>query len=746
MEIFVGARPSWSDASGQLVVNGALHIGLPYQDPKLNPAQTYSDAELTIPLPNPIRTDTYGRPVQQIYISGAVSYRVETANGVLVEESPYCLGIGAGAGGTPEPLQDRNFIRPLSGNIIKNGVGLLTFQSVRVTSTGTFVNTGSSPKIYVGTTEVTEANGYQPGSDGFTAILAAGNINQSITLELKATPNGAVLDTASAVDVLDGLGSPNIFGVVEASNGLAFTRAANEGAWSPTDSTTLVGTFFQDGATLAQAAVNCSLDETSGAITCATITPDSNIAVNVTNNGTSNPYVLFTHNSGEKAGEQLISVQGGGRGEQGDPSTRYQAIAPEGVQLLNGLNALGGNRLSLQIFRYTDRIEQITSGTIQYFDTDNNALGHNPILGPDDIQDSALYIIKDGVSGDPLDYITLLDVSDGLASNATTLSISPTAGLQFVRDTSDDWQPTANFTDLICSVFQGGSTVAQETVRVTRDDATGNLTAATETDDTDIDWTAINSGTRSLTIEFTHTPSGTKSSERVISVLDGAAGTPATTGSITTLNIVRDKDGVHTPASPQSVDVNWARGGNIVATRVVEVSYDATGILSANQTGGTGESNTQTANTATGEDTLTVKYEHDDSAAESSLVVTITTDGSDGDPGIPVQPAGGGQLNWVSFASGGGGTSLQPSGTVQDRTLRFLRGGVEVASRTIRATLTTGSSSIEVTSVSNTGESTSLSVSGNNSSLAEATVSHVSTGAEAVYKFTYLQYDFGGGK
>ena len=747
MEIFVGSRPSWSDSSGQLVVNGSLYIGEPYQDPKLNPVQIFSDAALTIPLTNPVRTDAQGKPVHQVFISGAVSFRLETANGVLVEDSPYVLGIGSGDGGSaPEPLTDRNYIKVLQGNIIRNGVGSLTFESRRITSTGDFLNTGSSPKIYVGTTEVTEANGYQPGSDGFTAILAAANINEKVTLELKSTPNGTVFDSASAVDVLDGQGSENIFGVVESTNGLAFTRAPNQGAWSPAEETSLTATFFQGGASIAAATVDCLLDTSDGAITVSTDTGHADIAINVLNNGTSNPFVKFTHTSGEIAGEQLYSVQSGERGETGDPATRYQSVAPLGTALLNGLNAAGGNSLTLQIFRYDENITQVTSGTIEFYDTDNNALGYNPILGSDDIQDSALYVIKDGPTGPALDYITLVDVADGVSSNATTISINSTAGLQFVRDTSGVWLPSANFTDLVCSVFQGGATIAQETVRVTRDDSTGDLTAATEADDTNITWTAINPGTRSLTIEFTHAPSGTKQGERVISVLDGSQGAPATTGSISTLNIVRAADGTHTPASPQTVDVNWARSGNIVATREVEVSFDATGILSANQTGGSGESNTQVSNTATGEDTLTVVYQHDDSAAEARLAVVITTDGADGAAGVPVQPNGSGQLNWLRLSNGGGGTSLQPSGTVQDRTLSFLREGVVVASRTIRATLTTSSASIAITDESNTGEATSFAVSANNSSIPVVTVTHVNSGAEATYQFTYLDYDFGGGK
>jgi hypothetical protein len=67
------------------------------------------------------------------------------------------------------------------------------------------ITSPSNKQLYVdGTTLVTQANGYQAGSDGYTGIFDATNIQDSVVVELREGSNGNLLDTISLVDIADG--------------------------------------------------------------------------------------------------------------------------------------------------------------------------------------------------------------------------------------------------------------------------------------------------------------------------------------------------------------------------------------------------------------------------------------------------------------------------------------------------------------------------------------------------------------
>ncbi len=74
------------DSSGNPVVNGYIYIGTYALDPVTNPISLFSDAALTTPIANPVRTDSYGRPLTDIYFSAAqYSYQLKTSALVSIE-------------------------------------------------------------------------------------------------------------------------------------------------------------------------------------------------------------------------------------------------------------------------------------------------------------------------------------------------------------------------------------------------------------------------------------------------------------------------------------------------------------------------------------------------------------------------------------------------------------------------------------------------------------------------------------
>lgn len=64
-------------ATGELISNGYIYIGIDGLDAKLNPATIYSDRELTTILANPQRTGSDGRALNKIWIDGKYSMKVE---------------------------------------------------------------------------------------------------------------------------------------------------------------------------------------------------------------------------------------------------------------------------------------------------------------------------------------------------------------------------------------------------------------------------------------------------------------------------------------------------------------------------------------------------------------------------------------------------------------------------------------------------------------------------------------------
>ncbi len=238
-----------------------------------------------------------------------------------------------------EDLPDQDltvyYILATNGNAIHNGTGTLTLEAHRLLAgSDELLSTGTIKLFDPADQELTVANGYVIGSDGYTGILDSGDIIGDIIITMKDGPTGTPLDTITLVDVADGATGPTgpdgadaVYGIVEPENGLAWTRATNSGPWTPAQATTdLDCTFFQGGVAVARIARRVTLNTTDGTFTAASIAHkggDLNTArVNVTviSSGSTAISVQFDYSfGGEDASvaETVSSSQGGDDGATG---------------------------------------------------------------------------------------------------------------------------------------------------------------------------------------------------------------------------------------------------------------------------------------------------------------------------------------------------------------------------------------------------------------------------------------------
>ena len=107
--------------------------------------------------------------------------------------------------GTPGTSSTVYYILPTEGTALKNGVGTLTLEAHKIeNNVDTIISTGAIKLYDESDNLLTEVNGYEPGSNGYTGILDAGDIDGSILITMKSGIGEDVLDTITLVDILDG--------------------------------------------------------------------------------------------------------------------------------------------------------------------------------------------------------------------------------------------------------------------------------------------------------------------------------------------------------------------------------------------------------------------------------------------------------------------------------------------------------------------------------------------------------------
>jgi hypothetical protein len=247
-------------------------------------------------------------------VGNVVNYNLQ---GIIGPAGPPGPPGPTGLGGFGPPGTDATellvyYIKPTNGTAIKNGTGTLTVEAHRIFMGEDELLSAGTVKLYdPSNNEITVANGYATGSDGYTGVLDATDIDLSKVITLKDGPSGQALDTITLIDVLDGAaGSDAIFGSIESNNGLAWVQEAGPGNWNPTATTsTLTVTFYQSGASIATRTVVI----TRADATLSAPTPDTVDGITYTRigDGTSAITIVFTHvSSGIQVSETLYAVAG----------------------------------------------------------------------------------------------------------------------------------------------------------------------------------------------------------------------------------------------------------------------------------------------------------------------------------------------------------------------------------------------------------------------------------------------------
>ena len=88
MPALIDENVSFQDVNGKPLVNGKVYIGLQKADTKSNPIDIFSDRELSIILANPQTLDSFGRPVNKIWMPGRHSLLVEDELGAVKLSDP----------------------------------------------------------------------------------------------------------------------------------------------------------------------------------------------------------------------------------------------------------------------------------------------------------------------------------------------------------------------------------------------------------------------------------------------------------------------------------------------------------------------------------------------------------------------------------------------------------------------------------------------------------------------------------
>lgn len=222
------------------------------------------------------------------------------------------------------------YIKPTNGTAIKNGTGTLTIEARRVTDGVDSLVSSGTIKLYVGSTEVTVANGYAAGSDGYTGVFDAGDINGAVVVELKDGPTGDPIDTITLVDITDGIDA--VYGYIEPSGPITWTRATDQTTWTPTATTVdLDVTFVIAGTEVARDAYRITRDSDGLLTGAATTHPlgdlnTARVTITPTGTGTRVFTVTFDYSFGGYTTSVTETVSTNLAGADGNPGLDGVAI------------------------------------------------------------------------------------------------------------------------------------------------------------------------------------------------------------------------------------------------------------------------------------------------------------------------------------------------------------------------------------------------------------------------------------
>lgn len=259
--------------------------------------------------------------------NNSVTVTGSLTDGTTLTDTITIVRVQDGAQGNPGSDAVLYYIKPVNGTAIKNSTGTLTVEARKVTGgTDSLLSTGTI-QLYVGTTLVNTTNGFATGSNGYTGVFDSTDITGDVIVLLKDGAAGAVLDSITLVDVLDGTnGADGVYGYIEPTGPLAWTRAVDQTTWSPVGTTVdLPCTFVQGGVAVARVSWRVTRSAT-GALTGATVAHPSGdlnasrVTVTEINEGGQSFSVRFNYSFGgftSSVAETVITSLSGSNGSNG---------------------------------------------------------------------------------------------------------------------------------------------------------------------------------------------------------------------------------------------------------------------------------------------------------------------------------------------------------------------------------------------------------------------------------------------
>jgi len=254
-------------------------------------------------IPLTIRADSYFFRITGYIGNIASSVTVfDTETATIITENPVANAT-------------RYYIKYPEGAVISAPGTTLNFYTHKVENgVDSVVTSGTNPQLYV-----------NDSARGIETSFTNSTLTTASKVELRNS-NGDVLDSLSAINLtVSSNGNDAIAGTVDVTGTLAWTKAANNGNWSPVATTTdLTFSFYQSGSLLAQSdPITVTLNQTDGSISTSqsTYTKGSGVSqTTVTVTGRNSPNITFSSvhvNSGIKVHERIITSIGGAKGADG---------------------------------------------------------------------------------------------------------------------------------------------------------------------------------------------------------------------------------------------------------------------------------------------------------------------------------------------------------------------------------------------------------------------------------------------
>lgn len=361
-------------------------------------------------------------------------------------------------------VTERFYIKPVTGTALKNHVGTLRIEAHEISE-------GLDQLLSIGTIQlfdpsnnlITVANGYHTGSDGYTGVFDAGDINGSVVITLKDGATGDPLDTITLVDVADV--DPGVINGIQAGGGGDIRFAINR----------LAGGTADDGEVQIFGSVFLEPD---GTVRIFNGTKQVNTPFEVAVVPDGPFYLMWT---------------------QTLPVTRFGA----GWTTAGSIN----NNIVPVIYN------TVTPGW-EAVGNDNTRFAFTP-GGTDFLLATLTKLSVTGGIDTILSYIGSL--------TTVYASIDPSNGLAWTRAPDlGAWTPAGTTTDLVCTFYRSGQAVATRNVRITLNTTNGTLTSALQGNTGEAtSHTTAGEGTTALTVNFAHTPSGVTVSETVLTAQGG---------------------------------------------------------------------------------------------------------------------------------------------------------------------------------------------------------------------------------